>query len=36
MRFQDEHLSNVLHAVAAIPFGFTMLAFVLQVLQYAA
>jgi len=32
--FEDEFLSNVLHAIAAIPFGFAMLVYFTPVLQY--
>jgi hypothetical protein len=34
--FEDEHLSNILHVIAAIPFGFTMIALFSQLLQNAA
>lgn len=36
MRFlENELLSNILHAIAAIPFGFGMIAVATQLLQYA-
>jgi len=34
--FEDELLSNILHAIAAVPFGFAMIAFFGQLLPYAA
>ena len=33
--FESELLSNILHAIAAIPFGFIVIGFATQVLQYA-
>ena len=33
--FDDEHLSNILHAIAAIPFGFAMITVFTQLLTYA-
>lgn len=35
MHFEDEQLSNILHAIAAVPFGFAMIALFTQFLQYA-
>jgi len=32
--FEDELLSNALHAIAAIPFGFAMLVYFTPLLQY--
>jgi hypothetical protein len=32
--FEDEQLSNILHAIAAVPFGFAMVAVFTQLLQY--
>ena len=33
--FEDEILSNILHAIAAIPFGLGMIAVATRLLQYA-
>ena len=33
--FEGEPLSNILHAIAAIPFGFVVIGFATQILQYA-
>jgi hypothetical protein len=34
--FRNEYLSNILHVVAAIPFGFTIIAVFAQLFQNAA
>lgn len=33
--FEDELLSSILHAIAAIPFGLAMLVYLTPLLQYA-